>query len=357
MSLPETRPNRRFVRGGALSAIVAVCSLALAGCFGQSEPTYRGPPSDHFDGERFYNPGRPWKPGALDLLAWKLTDDPGRWYPDVDADAGPAPPARVADGTLRVTWVGHATLLVQMSGLNLLTDPVWSDTIGPVSTGGPKRVRPPGIRFEDLPPIDGILLSHNHYDHLDMPTVRRLVEAHDVPVYAGLGSGPYFEAEGLPASVDLDWWESIALADSITLTAVPAMHRSRRGFSDEGYALWLGWVVDDGHGAVYFAGDTAWGDHFGEIRRRFDGVRLALLPIGAYKPQWFMRSQHISPREAVDAAVTLDAEVSIGMHYATFRLADDGHWEPVLDLERALALHPSPPVFHVVDFGVGVEIP
>ena len=298
-------------------------------------PRHRGPVSDHFDGSRFRNHQSGWQSEGS-FLKWQLTAKRGPWRDWVEAPAGPAPPARVSEGRLRVTFINHATTLIQMDGLNILTDPIWSERCSPVSWAGPKRHRAPGIRFEDLPPIDAVLISHNHYDHLDLPTLRQLGK-HRPILISHLGNGALLAKHGIPGAREIDWWEESPLANGVKVTSVPAQHFSARALSDRDKNLWGGFVISGPSGNVYFAGDTGWGKHFGEIREKFGKIRLALLPIGAYLPRWFMKPAHITPAEAVDAHMALGAGMSLAIHFGTFRLGDDGELEPVVDLRRAIA--------------------
>jgi L-ascorbate metabolism protein UlaG (beta-lactamase superfamily) len=258
---------------------------------------------------------------------------------------------------LRVTFVGHATFLVQQDGLNLLIDPVWSSRIGPVSWLGAKRYRPPGLRFEDLPPIDVVLLSHDHYDHLDLPTLRKLVAAFPhLTLITGLGNGTFLKSQGIHAKVvELDWWQSTTVGD-MEIVATPAAHWSGRNPFATNRTLWVGFVLKGPAGLTYYAGDTGWGPHFAQLRERFGPLRLALLPVGAYKPEWFMSAQHMGPKEAFEAARVLEASTSIGMHFGTFNLADDGP----LEGPRAVGLlrgdYPDV-VFEVLAEGQGWNIP
>lgn len=332
-----------------------VLCAGMMGCFGG--PPYRGPVSDHFDGERFVNRDGVRSSGFLRFMEWQRLRQRVEWPDWVESTPGPPPPRRVEGDALRVTVVNHATALIQTAGLNILTDPIWSHRCSPVSWVGPARVRAPGIRFDDLPPIDVVLISHNHYDHLDVPTLRRLVERDRPRIYAGLGTGALFEAEGIDGGVDLDWWQSVALGAGVKLWAVPAAHFSGRGLEDRDTVLWGGFVVQGPGGPVYFAGDTGWGSHYAEIRRRFGPIRLALLPIGAYRPQWFMRPVHISPAEAVAAHRVLEAGLSVGIHFGTFPLADEGIDEPVYDLGLARsAAGVEPAAFVAPVFGRGIEV-
>ena len=313
---------------------------------------YRGPVSDHFDGRRFDNHQSGWQTEGS-FLKWQVTKKPGPWRKWIDDPPGPAPVTRVDDGRIRVTWVNHATLLVQFDGVNLLTDPIWSERCSPVSFAGPKRHRRPGIRFEDLPPLDAVLVSHNHYDHLDIPTLKRLRAPR---ILTPLGNSAIMARHGVANAADLDWWQEAAISDRVKVTQVPAQHFCARGLHDRNATLWGGFVISGPSGHVYFAGDTGWGKHFAEIGERFGEIRVALLPIGAYLPRWFMKSAHISPAEAVDAHFAVRARTSIAMHYGTFRLGDDGETEPVDDLRAALPKKGDPPVL-AVEHGRAVDVP
>jgi L-ascorbate metabolism protein UlaG (beta-lactamase superfamily) len=227
--------------------------------------------------------------------------------------------------------VNHATLLIQTENVNILTDPIWSERCSPVQFMGPKRHHAPGVRFEDLPPVDVVLLSHNHYDHMDVATLERLKREHKPRIYAGLGNGAFVEG-----AVDLDWWQSAEVAPGVRVHSVPAQHFSSRGLGDRDANLWCGWIIETPHGPLYFAGDTGWGGHFAKIRERFGDIRVAMLPIGAFRPVWFMSPVHIGPKDAVRAAQVLNAAVSIPMHYTTFHLGDDGQDEPAEVLRKEL---------------------
>jgi L-ascorbate metabolism protein UlaG (beta-lactamase superfamily) len=312
---------------------------------------YRGPVSDHFDGRRFHNHQSGWQTEGS-FIKWQMTKKPGPWPKWINAEPGPAPLTKVDDGRVRVTWVNHATMLVQMDGVNVLTDPIWSERCSPVSFAGPKRHRVPGIRFEELPAIDAVLVSHNHYDHLDLTTLTRL----RAPIIrTPLGNSAIMERHGIDNARDLEWWEETAITDRVKVTQVPAQHFCARGLHDRNATLWGGFVISGPSGHVYFAGDTGWGKHFAEIGERFGEIRVALLPIGAYLPRWFMKSAHISPAEAVDAHFAVRARTSIAMHYGTFRLGDDGEAEPVNDLRAALAEKGNPPVL-AVEHGQGIDV-
>lgn len=351
---------KRLVLSG-LSALGAFLGAGGAlGCWAFSAPGYQGPKTPHFDGERFRNNPEPLAPhGFGDLLKWATHREPGPWPEIAPPAPGPRPPERVGPGEVRVTFVNHATVLVQLDGLNVLTDPIWSERASPVSWAGPKRQRPPGLRFEDLPPIDLVLVSHNHYDHLDLPTLKRLAEVHHPALVTGLGNDRLLEQEGLADVHALDWWEDREIR-GLKVSGVPAKHFSARGTCDRNKTLWLGFVLHGLGGPVYFAGDTGYGTHFAKIRRRYGAPRLAVLPIGAYRPRWFMSPVHLSPADAYLAHVALEAGTSVAMHYGTFPLADDGRTEAVEALGRALdgaRQEGADPRFWALDFGEGRDVP
>ena len=337
--------------GLAIGAVVpgSGCATAASGAGGRI--------TDHFDGQRFHNPGTPPRShGVSGLLKWIRTRDPGPWRPYVDVPPGEPPPRRVDGGAVRVTLVGHSTVLVQMDGLNVLTDPIWSDRASPVPFAGPKRVRPPGLRFEDLPPIDVVLVSHDHYDHLDLSTLRRLAEVHRPRFVVPLGNKAVLDRAGIWGADELDWWQDRPLAPKVRVVVVPAQHFSNRGAFDDGRSLWAGFVIEGPSGRVFFAGDTGYGPHFAEIARRLGPPRLALLPIGAFRPRWFMGPVHLAPDEAVRAAADLQAGTSAAVHFGTFKLADDGQDEPAAELAKALEASPGR-AFWVLGFGEGREVP
>ena len=334
----------------SVPALIAVASAAA--CCTLSGPVYQGPKSDHFDGERFFNEGVREK-DLGDLLRWQRTRTKGVWRPLRDEPPGAPPPRRVGLGELRVTFIGHATTLIQVDGLNVLTDPIWSERASPVSWAGPRRVRPPGIRFEDLPPIDVVLVSHDHYDHCDLATLRRIARAHPrAHFYVGLGNGKLLRAAHLRHVRELDWWQEIGLG-AVTLSAAPAQHFSNRGLCDRSCTLFAGYVLRGPSGTTFFAGDTGYGPHFAQVSARYGAVRLAILPIGAYKPEWFMGAVHMSPAEAVRAHDDLRAGTSVAVHFGTFDLADDGEDEPPRELARAAGTRP----FWVLGFGEGRAVP
>ena len=259
-----------------------------------------------------------------------------RW---IDAQPGSKPEPRIAG--LSVTWINHATVLIQIGGLNILTDPIWSLRASPFSFAGPRRVRPPGIRFEDLPAIDVVLLSHNHYDHCDIATLKKLEQTHHPHVLAGMNSKEFLHRKGMKNVTELVHWDSIAIGKT-KITFTPAQHWSRRTLWDGNKMLWGGFIIQNKNHTVYFAGDTGFGKFIHGIREQFPKIDVALLPIGSYEPRWFMQFQHIDPEEAVQIHKILGVKLSIGIHYKTFRLGDDGYDQPIADLAIALQKHGIP---------------
>jgi L-ascorbate metabolism protein UlaG (beta-lactamase superfamily) len=333
------------------AGVVAVAGYALSGS------SYTGAAGGHFDGQRFQNLRPVPHGGFMDFIKWQRTRKPGVWQ-DRNEPPGAKPPDRVEKGQLRVTFVNHATTLIQQDGLNILTDPTWSERASPVSWAGPRRYHPPGLKFEDLPRIDLVIISHNHYDHMDLPTLRRLQEK-DLPrFFVGLGNGPLFVDKGIGPVTEVDWWKSTAIGPEVELIGVPAQHFSGRGLFDRDRTLWLGYLIKGAAGVTYFAGDTGDGPHFDEIKKRFGAPRLALLPIGAFQPAWFMSGVHVNPAEALKAHDRLGAGTSVGIHFGTFPLADDGQDEPLDVLQHELSRRAAPrPRFMTLKFGEALDVP
>ena len=334
--------------------LLLLAGFSLIVGYSLSAPRYSGPESNHFDGKKFFNLKRSEQKS---VAKWMLNRDQGQWKSVEDAPVGAKPVSRLEEG-IRITFVNHSTFLIQADGLNILTDPIWSERSSPFSWAGPKRMRPPGIRFEDLPKIDVVILSHNHYDHLDLPTIKKLFQIHNPAIVAPLGVTAFLETEGIPGGMEADWWNEISLTDAVSLAVVPAQHFSGRGLFDRDRTLWGGYVLKTASGNLYFAGDTGYDqDIFREIGKRYAPLRAALLPIGAYKPLWFMSPVHISPEEAVRVHKDLRTEISIAMHYGTFPLGDDGQKEPVRDLKQAMKQHNiRPEEFLILNEGLSHEI-
>jgi len=304
-------------------------------------------PRHHRDGG-FQNNHDEFEPKSLaDVLRWRWAAS-RQGLPRRPATAIPTRPADLAfihaNTAPAVTWIGHATVLAQLGGLNLLTDPIFSDRASPFSFAGPKREQPPGVALAELPRIDAVVVSHNHYDHLDLASCRTLAaQAGGSPLFVvPLGLQSWFQARGIARVVELDWWQSHTLA-GVEIALVPAQHWSARGINDRMKTLWGGFAVFAPDCQLFFAGDTGYSRDFADIRERFaerqrdGGFDIALIPIGAYEPRWFMAAQHINVEEALKIHADLGAKASLGVHWGTFELTDEALDEPPRQLERQRA--------------------
>ena len=330
-----------------------------------------GQVSDHFDGIRYFNPHTPQAvptpPGQAARWIWKwlFRTDWSKWPKQTDFLPGAPPVARAPEGSLSITPVGHGTFLIQQDGVNILTDPIWSERCSPLSWAGPRRKHKPGIRFEDLPPVDVVLVSHNHYDHLDLPTLERLAKKGMPRAIVPLGNLDLMRSSGIPAVDELDWWQSVHLSSTVTITLVPAQHYSSRTLWDRNRSLWGGFVISGPSGNVFYSGDTGYGPHFREIARRFSPIRVALLPIAPFQPpqdgestQGYRHTIHMGPAEAVKAHMDLGTPVSIAAHFQVFKLGFDGFNDAVDLLASSLKEHNlKPDAFVAPMFGQAINIP
>ena len=339
--------------------------LAGAGFFSlraPANPYYNGAISDHFDGTQFFIKDFTREKSRADLLKWRLQGERAKWPDAFPSPFTDAPPQRVQGGALRVSYVGHASFLIQANGINILIDPVWSDRASPVQWAGPKRVNPPGVAFADLPPIDAVLVSHNHYDHLDLATLRALAQAHPAARFlAPLGNDAIMR-DDVPAQrmQTHDWGARVEIAPGIAVHFEPIYHWSARGLFDRRMALWCAFVIETPAGKIYHVADTGFGpgDLFRQMREKHGGFRLAVLPIGAYAPRWFMQDHHINPQEAVQVMELCGAERAIAHHWGTFQLTDEEIDEPPKLLAQALQqADMSPQRFMVKRPGEVFEIP
>jgi L-ascorbate metabolism protein UlaG (beta-lactamase superfamily) len=311
------------------------------------------PPTDHFDGHRFFNPN-----GANGQPFWmvpRLLLTPHTQWPSEVSVEPRRPPSHRPDEVV-VTFVGHATFLIQAGTTNVLTDPVYSRRASPVRFAGPRRVRSPGVPFDELPPISLVLLSHNHYDHCDLSTLHQLERRFHPLIVTPLGNRRLLRPAGIRQVEELDWWET-ARATPLPITVTPAQHFSARGPLDRNRSLWGGFLIETGGHRILFTGDSGSGPHFREIGARLAPIDLALLPIGAYEPRWFMRDIHMNPAEAVQAHFDLVARQSIAMHFGTFQLTPEGIDEPVRQLALALRERGVPPErFRAMEVGESVRL-
>lgn len=314
------------------------------------------PLSDHFNGKTFFNPrheNRTW----FDVLRWRRTSRPARWPAHVPLTPRPTP-APPAENEWKITLIGHVTFLIQTRAGNFLTDPHFSDRCGPFGWLGPRRVQPPALALSDLPPIDFILLSHDHYDHCDLPSLRLLAKRHDPLVITPLANAPLIRRSGLRRIVELDWWQSHAPQPELSVTVTPARHWSNRLSGARNARLWGGFHVRHAERPWWFAGDTGYDPTlFHSIRQRLGPPELAMIPIGAYEPRWFMAAQHCNPAEAVKIHQDVGARTSLGMHWGTWQLTDEARDEPGRALEQARATAGlAPETFRVLSAGDTVSL-
>lgn len=303
--------------------------------------------SDHFDGKRFFNPTGP-TPQPFTAVPRMMREPRTPWPAHIDQPTQLPRSRGTADAM--VTFIGHSTFLIQTAAGNVLTDPMYSDRAGPLFFG-PRRVRRPAVRFEDLPDISVVLLSHNHYDHCDLDTLGRLAARFDPIVVTPVGNRRLVESAGIRRVEELDWWQSSVVA-AMPIAVTPAHHFSARTPFDRDRALWGGFVLTAARTRIYFAGDTAYAPFFPEVARQLGPFDLALLPIGAYEPRWFMRAVHMNPEEAVQAHLDLGAPESIGMHFGTFQLTSEAIDAPIAALEAACRAHGLPASrFRTLAFG------
>ncbi len=326
----------------ALRLLIVAAGMLLAGCAAMNP--YFDPARPHHRPQGFQNIDRAaWMPRASgDFFRWQR-ERRQLSIPAPLADLSPVTPdlafIRANRSAFAVTWIGHATALVQLAGVNVLTDPVFSDTASPVPWFGPRRWQPPGVALTDLPHIDIVLISHNHYDHLDTASVKALAaQSGGPPLFVvPLGIERWLAAAGVPGARALDWWDATE-AHGLAITLTPAQHWSRRTLTDTNATLWGGFVVQSRQPArrVYFAGDTGWSaQHAADIGARFAPIDLALIPIGAYEPRWFMAAQHVNPAEAVCIHQAIGARASLGVHWGTFLMTDEPLDQPLRDLAAA----------------------
>ena len=332
-----TVTRRRLV--GSLAGLGA--AIGLPSLWLSRAKIYSGPVSDHFDGQRFFDADGVPPKSLAQMLRWQFDRERARanwpdWTPSFQADT---PPAQVDGGKVRLSFVGHVSWLIQTAGLNILVDPVWSERVSPFPFAGPKRHNDPGIAFEALPKIDAVLVSHGHYDHLDMPTLSRLEKTFSPRVITPLGNDLTMrEADATIKAEAFDWHDRVELGNGVAVTLVPTRHWSARGLFDRNRALWAGFVLETEAGKIYIVCDSGYGEgrHFRRAAEAHGPLRLAILPIGAYEPRWFMRDQHMNPSDAVKALADCGAEHALAHHHGTFQLTDEAIDAPVIALAEAL---------------------
>ncbi len=295
--------------------------------------------SDNFNGIRFYDSmQKELHGGFLKFLKWQFSRSKPRWPKKIAVKQYDIPPEKVLQNELRVSYVGHVTYLIQTESLNILTDPVWSKRASPINFAGPKRIIDPGIKYEDLPPIDIILVSHNHYDHLDLSTIAKLWRDHKPRIITALGNDAIIKSINPEIKVEAyDWGDQVEINNDVKIHLHPMSHWSARGIFDRNKALWAAFNIETKNGNIYFVGDTGYNDgvHFKTAKAKFGSFRLVLLPIGAYEPRWFMKTAHMNPEEAVKAYMDLGMPYTVPGHFDVFQLTDEPYGEALVKLQEA----------------------
>lgn len=294
------------------------------------------PRSDHFDGRKFSNLDTQVNKTLFDVLKWQLQKKQEKWPDWVNDNETPQLLTSVPEHQAALTFVNHATVLIQLPGLNLLTDPLYGKRTSPLSWAGPARHRAPGVDFDKLPFIHVVFVSHNHYDHLDEETLRRLIVKFDPLFVTPLGNQKYLRKLGSQKVIELDWGQKTNLPGESTLHLVPVQHWSARTMFDRNEALWGGFVLQAQGLNLYFGGDSGYGPHYKSTFQNFGPMDVSFLPIGAYEPRWFMKEQHLNPVEAAQAHLDLHSRFSVGIHFGTFQLTDEGINRPLEDLQAGL---------------------
>ena len=337
LSPKSSSMNRRRLL--SLLGVPVIAGAGYAGYRRVRNPYYDGPVSDHYDGLRFRVPGVTREKSLADLVRWRFGGDKQPWPERFPSPFSDKPPARVEGGDLRVSYIGHASVLLQTHGLNILIDPVWSQRASPFGFTGPKRVNDPGVALKDLPPLDAVLVSHNHYDHLDMATLSALAGNPRTRFLTPLGNDAIMrDGDAAIRAQAYDWSTRVEIGAGVFVHFEPAYHWSARGLFDRRMALWCAFVIETPSGKIYHVADTGFADGaiFRQMRDKYGGFRLAILPIGAYEPRWFMREQHINPDEAVAILQLCGAERAMAHHWGTFQLTDEAIGEPPQRLAQAL---------------------
>ena len=339
-----------------LALIITFIMLFILGGWILSAPAYKGPETDHFNGRRFLNHEGARAKGFKDIIRWMMS---GERRPKWNPRPSSVILERIVDyditGQAKTYFINHSSFLIQTQGINFLTDPIYSEYASPFQWAGPKRMCPPGVDISALPRIDYILLSHNHYDHLDLQTLLKIREKFDPVIVCPLGVDQFLKRKGFTRLQVLDWWESADLED-FTVSAVPAQHFSARGMFDRDRTLWCGYVLEVSNLKIYYVGDTGYGNIFKKIGEQYGPMDLSIIPIGAYRPRWFMSPIHCDPSQALRIHHDVNSRMSIPCHFGTFPLAMDGQTEPLDELTSLSEYKEIQKQFVVLKEGEYIEI-
>jgi len=314
--------------------LIVILLTVVIGKYLSTTP-YKGPVSPHFNGKRFKNPSGRSAKGFRDVGKYMQKRERDVWPPIVNPYVHTSAISRVPSSEIQYVWINHSTFLLQIDGMTILTDPIFSDYCSPVPVPPMKRHRPPGVSLDLLPDIDLVLVSHNHYDHLDKWSIAQISKRWNPQFICPLGNKTTVESMGASQVIEIDWYES-SLFKTLNITATPTNHFSSRGLYDRNTSLWSGFMISGTERQIYFLGDSGYSDIFKEVRSKLGHIDLALIPIGAYKPRWFMGPIHISPEEAVQVHKDLQSPKSVAMHFGTFALADDNPERAITEFAKAL---------------------
>jgi L-ascorbate metabolism protein UlaG (beta-lactamase superfamily) len=320
----------RYIRSN-MRAILTLM-FALSACSSQSRVKH----SDHFDGKKFFHPWGEDAKSFLTLLKWQLTSDKIAWPKSVENLHKPNFKLAQKSDQIAVTFINHATVYLQHEGLGILTDPVWSKRTSPVSFAGPQRVREPGAAIDGLPRLDYVVVSHNHYDHLDIDSLVQLDKLYKPLFLVPIGDGDLLKKYGIQNFVEMDWWDEHIIDQNKKIVFVPVKHWSARGLWDRNKSLWGGYVIVTANKKIFFSGDTGYCDTFKSLSKKYGAFDFSLLPIGAYEPRWFMKDAHMNPEEAVQAHLDLQSKKTMGIHFGTWQLTDEGMQDPEKDLQISI---------------------
>lgn len=286
--------------------------------------------------KKFVNTEKVAAKSFFDVIKWKLNNTAADWPEDLKNEFQYKNPDKIDSNQIAVTFINHSSFLLQLEKFNILTDPVFSKRVSPFSWVGPSRARELGIKIDELPNIDLVIISHNHYDHLDINSLALLNEKFKPLFLIPIGDGKILKNKGITNYIELHWWQTALLNQDLKITFTPAQHFSNRGLFDRDKSQWGSYMINYKNQNIYFGGDTGYSPHFKKIGNHFKEIKLSFIPIGAYEPRWFMRDVHVNPDDAVQAHIDLKSQKSIGMHFGTFQLTDESINEPIYDLQLAL---------------------